>query len=179
MGAEQDRIRQRILLFLATGLISAIITTSCGTVARPPKDEHGAWQDQMESQLLDRAEDLLKNEEYSVAVNVIGRAASCCRGRYSQRTLRLLESALAAPDNPIGSHSLAISCLKGLKNSFSGPVTQETARCRTAALNEILQNENKMLELKRKVRRLERQIEQLKAVDLERPLPRSGGDTHE
>ncbi len=177
MGSEQDRIRQRVLFFLATGVISAIMITNCGTAAEPLKDENGTWQDQMESQLLDRAEALLKNEEYSAAVNVIGRAVSCCRSRYSQRTLQLLESALAAPDNPIGSHSLAISCLKRLEHPFSGPVTKETAQCWTAALNEILANEHEVLELKRMVRKLERQIEQLKAVDLEHPLPKLNKET--
>jgi hypothetical protein len=182
MGGKQGGPRQRILLFPAACLILLIGITGCRTVVEPLEPGMDDRLDRQEDQLLDLAESLLQKGDYAGAVDVVDQAISCCTGRFAERALHILGNALAAPDNPMGEHSPSIRCFKRLEISSSDSVPGPAARCWVAALNEVLANEAEIRKSKktiqdqmRRIRELERQIEQLKAVDLEPETPKTGG----
>lgn len=176
MGGKQNRCRQHIFLFPAACLIYFILMTGCRTASGPLAGGPSPRTDQLEAQLLDQAEACLKSKDYAGTLKRVDQAICCCSGRYSKRALHILEATLAAPNNPVDAHHRAIRCFKSLDSSSSDSMTGPAARCWAAALNEVIANEAEIQELKMTIQKLKRQIEQLKAVDLESQTPKSDGN---
>jgi|GEM_PF-4254161 len=184
MGGKQKRHRQHVLLFFAACLIFPMMTIGCRTAPRPLVPGPYSPEDRQESQLLDIAELFLEKKDYSGAMNAVREAISCCSGRFSDRAAHLLVIMLSAPDNPMGIRNDVIRCVKTLEVSFPDAVYGPASRCWTAALNEFSARETEIRDLRKtiqsqrkEIRTLERQLEQLKAVDLELQPPKLGDES--
>jgi hypothetical protein len=167
MGEKQYRRRQRVLLFPSACLIFCILMTGCRSAPPPLGEDLAAQADRQETQLLNRAEACLQKRDYAGALRYVDRAMSCCSGHFSHRTLRILQTVLAAPENSMGDQSRAIRCFKGLNASSPESVAGPASRCWVAALDELLADRAEIRKLKKNIQTLKKQIEELKAVDLE------------
>jgi hypothetical protein len=176
MGSKQKRRGQHILLFPAACLISLILTTGCRTAVEPSKEGIDSRLDQQETLLLDRAESLLLQKNYAGAMDSVDQAIACCNGRSSERALRILETALTDAGNPMDADSPSIRCFKQLQGSLPDSVSGPAVRCWAITLNEVLADQAEIQKLKNTIRSLKKQIEQLKAVDLEPETPKPGGN---
>jgi hypothetical protein len=135
--------------------------------------------EQVESQWLDRAAIYMKRGDTTNALASIDKAAACCNGRFADRTVRMLRDVLARPGVAAEHRSQAIQCFLRLEATRPDVVYGPAARCWTSALSEVLTRETDVRKLrktiqlqKRKIQELEKQIEQLKAVDLELETPK-------
>jgi hypothetical protein len=184
MGGKQKRSGQHILLFTAACLIFLIGMTGCGAVVRHLETGPATSPDRQENQFLDQAEIFLQQQEYVKALDSVNQAISCCTGRFAGRAFHIMGIALAASDYPMASGSRSFGCFRRLDMSFSDSVYRQTARCWADALDEVLKDEAKMQNMRktiqsqaRRIQGLERQIEQLKDVDLEPETPQPGGNS--
>jgi hypothetical protein len=184
MGGKQPRPRQRILLFLAAGLMCSFAAAGCRAVVRPAGEGPGARLDRQETQFLDQAESRLQTGDDAGALDALHQAAACCTGRYSERTLHILARVLTAPGNAAGQGSRAIRCFRRLKDSDFAAIKGPAARCWATALDEVLTNQAEIQMLRgtlaardQRIETLQKQIDQLKAVDLEPETTKPGGKT--
>jgi len=137
-------------------------------------------QDTLENQLLDQAEASLKGGKLALALRFVAEAISCCDGHSSDRALNIIESVLTHPKNRSNDYNHCMDCLEQLEAAFPQSGYGSTTGCWLVALSEMLdtKSDNRALrntvgKQKRKIQRLENQISQLKAVDLELVQPES------
>lgn len=149
------------------------------TIAGAMEESQIGELESLESQLLDQAEFFLQKKDYKSALNSLEKAITCCGGRFSDRTLHILAIVLAHHDNPMSDRNDSIRCFKWLEASFPDSVYGPASRCWVAVVNEFLVYETEIRKLRKtiqfqlkEIRSLERQIEQLKAVDLELETPK-------
>jgi hypothetical protein len=154
------------------------------TFAEGMEEGQIAASESMESQLLDQAEFFLQKEDYKSALNSLEKAITCCGRRFPDRTLHILAIVLAHPDNPMSDDNYPIRCFKWLESSFPDSVYGPASRCWVAVVNEFLVYETEIRNLRisiqshlKEIRSLKRQIEQLKAVDLELQTPKPDDET--
>ncbi len=191
MGRKQKKLWKHILLFPAICLIVLNVIIGCRqSVERPdlsvqqaqpdtlPKipsgQEHATKLDRLEVQLLDQADASMKNGEVVHALQSVAESISCCEGHFSARAFGIIETALAQPDGNVDTSVNAVRCLRRMKDAVTkfgyGPETG----CWVTALSEMLaiDAENQRLNdiirsQDKEIRTLTKQMEQLKAVDLE------------
>lgn len=197
MGRKQKRLWKYILFFPAVCLIILNILTGCqlsvdNSDLLPQHDNQGdlsnislvkdapSKQDILENQLLDQAEASLKGGKLAPALRFVAQAISCCDGHSSDRALNIIERVLTHPENGCNDYNHCMDCLKQLEAAFPKSGYGSTTGCWLVALSEMLdtKNENRVLrnivgKQKRKIQRLESQLSQLKAVDLELVQPES------
>jgi tetratricopeptide (TPR) repeat protein len=133
----------------------------------------------LESQLLDRAENLLQRGDPAAALESVDKAITCCNGRFADRALHILNDALAQPEIAAGHHVQSIQCFDRLEAEHPEAVYGPAARCWAIALNALLARDADVKKLRKTIRQqsrqiqiLQKQIEQLKAVDLELETPK-------
>jgi len=132
-----------------------------------------------ESQLLDRAQNLLQKGDSTAALETIDKAITCCNGHFADRALHILNDAMAQPDVAAGHRSRVIQCFDRLEAEHPETVYGPAARCWTIALNGLLRRDAEVQKLRKtiqqqrkQIQKLQKQIEQLKAVDLELETPK-------
>jgi hypothetical protein len=149
-----------------------------GRIAPPTAQNAPTPLDRLESQWLDRAATAMQGGNSANALASIDKAVTCCNGRFADRAVRLLTGLLARPGVAANHRSQAIQCFLQLEANRPEAVYGAAARCWASALDEVLAREadiqklRKTIQLqKRQIQILEKQIEQLKAVDLELETP--------
>jgi hypothetical protein len=187
MGRKQKKLWQHILLFPASCLIILNVIIGCqGLLERSgfPQRQNEAGKDtainldRLEAQLLNQADESIKNGEIIEALQLATQSISCCRGQLSDRTLNTVRTILAHPEYRLDNQDQALSCLRQLEATFPEPGNSQTTGCWLTGLSELLTKETKIKKMKNTIKSqaetiqtLEKQIEQLKAVDLEPVQP--------
>jgi len=133
----------------------------------------------LETQFLDRAAILLQKGQTEEALASVGKALTCCEGRFSDRALQILADALARSNSAADRHGEAFACFPRLESAFPDAVYGPAAQCWAATLNALFVKDAQIQKLshtiriqKKRIEGLEKQIEQLKAVDLELESPK-------
>jgi hypothetical protein len=130
--------------------------------------------------ILDDAETQLDSGNAADALYGATRVLACCRESLGDRALYLLGMARIHPDNPASDPTEALTSFEALAAEFPESPLATEARAWSAVLGELIglrqqtgtdakliQGLNKELSRRsRKIKALEEQIEQLKAVDL-------------
>lgn len=197
MGRKQKKLWKHILLFPATCLILLNAIIGCQqsverTVLPVQQDQlpelsrktsaidTATKLEEMEAQLLDQADALIKNGEVINALQYVADSISCCEGHFSGRAFDILRTALAHPDLKPDNYTNAVRCLGQMEEGFPKFGYGLDTGCWVTALGEMLAMEINSQRLKdiirsqdRRIKTLIKQIEQLKAVDLEPVQPES------
>ncbi len=134
--------------------------------------------DRLEDQLLDQADKSVKNGEIADALSAVARAISLREGHISARALAIVRTIFAHSGYNLDNHDAAVDCLRHMEATFPQSQYDPTASCWLAGLSELTDKKAKIQELKNALRSqtatiqtLRKQIEQLKAVDLELVQP--------
>ncbi len=134
--------------------------------------------DRLEAKSLAQAEKSVKQGEISKALLSVAQAISLRQGQVSARALGIIRAILARPEYNLDNHDSAGNCLRQLESSFPHSKYDPTASCWLTGLSELTDKKAKIQELRNVLRSqnvtiqtLRRQIEQLKAVDLELVQP--------
>ena len=205
MGRKQKRSWQYILLFPAACIIILNVLGGC----RPtiPSPELPPFQDQpdqfpetpsnqesavslkaLENRFLDQAEASLKRGNASESLYFVAEAISCCNGEFSDRALTIIRAALAHPSLRLKNPVQATGCLQSLEAAVRGAGYGPVAGCWLATLSELSARDAEIKKQRITIRTqtdiieaLKKQIEKLKAVDLElvQPEQPTGGDGDE
>jgi hypothetical protein len=194
MGRKQKKLWQHILLFPASCLIILNVIIGCQVPVEPPglpqqqieagklpetrSKDTATNLDRLEAQLLNQADESIKNGEIIEALQLVAQAISCCKGQLSGRTSNTIRIILAHPEYRLDNQDHALSCLRQLEAKFPKPGYDPTAGCWLTGLSEILTKETKIQKMKNTIRSqaetiqtLKKQTAQLKAVDLEPVQP--------
>lgn len=182
MGGKRKRRRQYVLLFAAVCLTFSLLMTGCRSALEPVIPDPYTPIDRQEARMLDQAASYLQQGNPDAAVQSVKKAIACCNGRFGDRALHLLVTAMTDPRHPTRGATHTIRCFQLMEAGYPGGLKGPAARCWAAALIEISDQQAEIQQLKmtiqlqkHKIQTLSKQIEQMKAVDLE-PTPPTPGD---
>lgn len=205
MGRKQKRSGQYIFLFPAACVIIVMVLGGCRPAASPPElppgreqagrlsmtevnPESAAGLKSLEDRLLNQADEKLGRGDASAALRFAAEAISCCNGEFAERALQIIRAALDHPSLRLENPAHAAGCLQRLQAAARGAGYAPVAGCWVASLPELSAREAEIRKLRNTIRArtdriqsLNRQLEQLKAVDLElvQPEQPAGGDGDE
>lgn len=156
-------------------------STLSGAVDNAPKES-----DSVPSPLLDQAGVYLESGDYSKALDSVTRALNETENRddlFFTRALDIMVHAMAHMDSSSNQEQNVMACFDGIDPSF--PQDRASVRCWLSVLDELRELKSQVKEFKAKsvsqknrIKTLESQIEQLKAVDLELGTPETEDDHH-
>jgi hypothetical protein len=142
----------------------------------------------LEDGLLNQADASLASGDASKALQFVAKAVSCCNEASSDRALQIIRAALDHPSLRLENPAEAAGCLQRLTAAAKGAGYGPVAGCWVASLQELSARDAEIRKQRSTIRArtemietLNRQIEQLKAVDLElvQPEQTAGGDGDE